>query len=371
MLLLLAASFYFYASWNQLAGPAHRASRPLMDYVIARGMEALRRAALRRKLLLLQPGRQPRPALVYFKYANFFLALAGRTRCTRPAAQASLPVLQRDPADRHLVLHLRGDQLHGGRLPPARCRPSATWPTSCCSSCSSRTWSPGRSSAPATSCRRSAGRKRWNWPRLHLGVQFFLHGPVQEAGHRRPHGPVRRPGLRRPRRTIGTGAVWLAVARLRPADLLRLLRLHRHGLGSAHLLGYKLAQNFNMPYLAANIAEFWRRWHISLSSWLRDYLFIPLGGSRAGPLADLPQPADHHDAGRPVARGAAGPSCCGALHGLLLIVHRLFRASVRRPRWRVAGAKDVDMSAAAIGLTFLSISLLWIFFRLYDAVAAA
>ena len=53
-------------------------------------------------------------------------------------------------------------------------------------------------------------------------------------------------------------------------------------LGSAHLLGYKLAQNFNMPYLAANIAEFWRRWHISLSTWLRDYLFIPLGGSRGG-----------------------------------------------------------------------------------------
>ena len=51
-------------------------------------------------------------------------------------------------------------------------------------------------------------------------------------------------------------------------------------LGTAHLLGYRLAENFNMPYLSRNISEFWRRWHISLSSWLRDYLFIPLGGSR-------------------------------------------------------------------------------------------
>ena len=51
-------------------------------------------------------------------------------------------------------------------------------------------------------------------------------------------------------------------------------------IGTAHMLGYKLSRNFNMPYLAANIADFWRRWHISLSSWLRDYLFIPLGGSR-------------------------------------------------------------------------------------------
>ena len=51
-------------------------------------------------------------------------------------------------------------------------------------------------------------------------------------------------------------------------------------LGCAHLLGYRLAQNFNMPYLAVNVSEFWRRWHMSLSSWIRDYLFIPMGGSR-------------------------------------------------------------------------------------------
>lgn len=52
------------------------------------------------------------------------------------------------------------------------------------------------------------------------------------------------------------------------------------GRGSALLLGYKVPENFNWPFLAANLTEFWRRWHISLSTWLRDYLFIPLGGSR-------------------------------------------------------------------------------------------
>lgn len=50
--------------------------------------------------------------------------------------------------------------------------------------------------------------------------------------------------------------------------------------GSALLFGYKVPINFNLPYLAANAADFWNRWHISLSTWLRDYLFIPLGGSR-------------------------------------------------------------------------------------------
>ena len=54
------------------------------------------------------------------------------------------------------------------------------------------------------------------------------------------------------------------------------------GRGSALLFGYKVPENFNLPFLAANLTDFWRRWHISLSTWLRDYLFIPMGGSRGG-----------------------------------------------------------------------------------------
>jgi alginate O-acetyltransferase complex protein AlgI len=54
--------------------------------------------------------------------------------------------------------------------------------------------------------------------------------------------------------------------------------------GCAKLLGYELPVNFNQPYLATSIADFWRRWHMTLSRWLRDYLYIPLGGSRGGRL---------------------------------------------------------------------------------------
>jgi alginate O-acetyltransferase complex protein AlgI len=52
--------------------------------------------------------------------------------------------------------------------------------------------------------------------------------------------------------------------------------------GTAALLGFKLMKNFDLPYLAASLREFWRRWHISLSSWFRDYLYLPLGGNRRG-----------------------------------------------------------------------------------------
>ena len=53
-------------------------------------------------------------------------------------------------------------------------------------------------------------------------------------------------------------------------------------IGSAQILGFELTQNFEQPYLATSVADFWRRWHISLTSWFRDYIYIPLGGSRKG-----------------------------------------------------------------------------------------
>ncbi len=71
--------------------------------------------------------------------------------------------------------------------------------------------------------------------------------------------------------------------------------------GTSRMLGIELMENFNHPYFAADITTFWRRWHISLSTWLRDYLYIPLGGNRGTALFTLPQHHDHHAARRPVA----------------------------------------------------------------------
>ena len=51
-------------------------------------------------------------------------------------------------------------------------------------------------------------------------------------------------------------------------------------IGSARVMGFKLSKNFNHPHFAVSVGDFWRRWHISLSTWLKDYVYIPLGGSR-------------------------------------------------------------------------------------------
>ena len=55
-------------------------------------------------------------------------------------------------------------------------------------------------------------------------------------------------------------------------------------IGLALLMGFKLPQNFNQPYLSTSITDFWRRWHMSLSNWLKDYLYVPLGGNRKGKI---------------------------------------------------------------------------------------
>ncbi|GIS08058.1 MAG: hypothetical protein CM15mP112_01700 [Flavobacteriales bacterium] len=58
-------------------------------------------------------------------------------------------------------------------------------------------------------------------------------------------------------------------------------------IGTAKLFGFHLMQNFSFPYFSRDIAEFWRRWHISLSTWFRDYIYIPLGGSRVSEIKKL------------------------------------------------------------------------------------
>jgi alginate O-acetyltransferase complex protein AlgI len=73
-------------------------------------------------------------------------------------------------------------------------------------------------------------------------------------------------------------------------------------IGFARMLGVRLPQNFNWPYVAKNIQDFWQRWHISLSTWIRDYVYIPLGGSRHGLF-------------RKVANGILAFALCGLWHG--------------------------------------------------------
>ncbi len=137
----------------------------------------------------------------------------------------------------------------------------------------------------------------------------------------------------------------------------------------AGLLGYSLTINFNFPYFASSITDFWRRWHISLSTWLRDYLYISLGGNRGPTLFTYRNILLTMLLGG-LWHGASWVFVLwGGLHGAGLIAHRLWT----RARESSAGAvaKVPRLSAAlghvfAVCLTFYFVCLCWIFFRAVD-----
>jgi len=106
----------------------------------------------------------------------------------------------------------------------------------------------------------------------------------------------------------------------------------------AGLLGYSLTINFNFPYFASSITDFWRRWHISLSSWLRDYLYISLGGNRGSTLFTYRNILLTMLLGG-LWHGASWVFVLwGGLHGVALIVHRQW-ARLSQQLW--AGSKQL------------------------------
>lgn len=135
--------------------------------------------------------------------------------------------------------------------------------------------------------------------------------------------------------------------------------------GVSRMLGVELLVNFRQPYLARNITEFWRQWHISLSNWLRDYLYIPLGGNRRGRTLTIVNLMITMLLGGLWHGASWNFVVWGGLHGLYLVVHRVRRAgnvSADLPGWR---------DLPAIGLTFGVVSMTWIFFRAADFATAA
>ena len=122
-------------------------------------------------------------------------------------------------------------------------------------------------------------------------------------------------------------------------------------IGIGRMLGFRIPENFNQPYLAQNFPEFWRRWHITLSDWFREYLYIPLGGKRVSPARNylnlwivfLVSGLWH---------GANWTFIIwGIYHGLFIVVERRFEVSKRLGK------------SLSIFLTFFLIMIGWVFFR--------
>ncbi|MDR1022601.1 MAG: MBOAT family protein [Prevotellaceae bacterium] len=133
-------------------------------------------------------------------------------------------------------------------------------------------------------------------------------------------------------------------------------------IGLALLLGFRLPPNFNSPYRAASLREFWQRWHISLSSWLRDYLYIPLGGNRKGRARTYINLILTMLLGG-LWHGASYKFVVwGGLHGVALALGKL----VKERRAKAPRRKFKLPAFVPILLTFHFVCLTWIFFRAAD-----
>ncbi len=127
-------------------------------------------------------------------------------------------------------------------------------------------------------------------------------------------------------------------------------------IGLALLLGFYLPINFDSPYQSSSVTEFWRRWHISLSSWLKDYLYISLGGNRKGIIRTYINLSITMILGG-LWHGANWKFVLwGIMHGLMLVIEKIIRSFLRIP-------KNIIFKISGVLITFHFVTFCWIFFR--------
>jgi len=125
----------------------------------------------------------------------------------------------------------------------------------------------------------------------------------------------------------------------------------------ASLFGYKLPQNFNFPYLSRSFGEFWKRWHMTLGLWLKEYLYIPLGGNRKGELKNYLNLMVVMVLGGLWHGASVNYLLWGAFHGSLLVVERIFSHFIHFP-------KNIFIESVQILSVFTLVTLGWLFFQL-------
>jgi alginate O-acetyltransferase complex protein AlgI len=356
--LLLIASFVFYAAWSKWLALLIGVST-VLDYLVGLGLEATARPRLR-KLLLGLSLTANLGLLFFFKYANFFLhALTEAAGLF--GLEFALPVLKilapigisfyTFEAINYVV------DVYYRRIRAARDLSHFMLFI---------LFFPHLIAGPIVRARDFlpliARRKHWSWLRAGAGVQLILLGVIKKLAVADRLALYVDPVFADPG-AFGSWAVWQTAAAYAVQVYCDFSGYSDMACGLAHLFGYHLARNFNLPLLSRNQTEFWRRWHISLSIWIRDYLYIPLGGSRKGTwrtyrnlFLTLAAAGLWHGAGW-------GYLLFGVLQGFLVSGHKLFAGwCERRPRLKRALETGAG-TAARVLLTFVVFCASLVIFR--------
>jgi alginate O-acetyltransferase complex protein AlgI len=278
---VMAASFAFYV-WSGPVFPLLVLASALADHLLAGAIarDHRRRQAVRR-LLVAVGILQNLAILVWFKYANFLvdnldplLAAAGFERVA--LAKIALPVGVSFVVFEKITYLV---DVHRGLTPPA---------SSLVKYLLYVFFFPKLLAGPIIKYHEIAGQiealPRAAWDDFASGFLRFMLGVIKKALIADTLGTGADTMFAEPGAAPGCAEAWWGILCFTFQIYFDFSSYSDMAIGLARMLGVRLAENFNMPYIATSMTEFWRRWHISLTSWIREYLYIPLGGNRVSPL---------------------------------------------------------------------------------------
>jgi alginate O-acetyltransferase complex protein AlgI len=353
--LLLFASYFFYMSWNPWLVTLIIGST-VLDYCIGLRLHQTARAD-RRRLLLVCSIVGNLGVLAVFKYADFFV-LSLREMMQTLGVQANLSTLS-------IILPVGISfytfqsmsytiDIYRRRIEPTR---------SFIEFALFVAFFPQLVAGPIVKARDLLPQlktdRRFSWGRLESGTVLFMVGLTKKLLIADQLAGVVDPVFAQPERYV-TGDLWLAMFCYGGQIYCDFSGYTDMAIAAARVLGFDLKPNFLNPYLATSLSDFWRRWHVSLSTWLRDYLYIPLGGSRCGRLLTWRNLTITMLLGG-LWHGASWTFVIwGAIHAVALIVGKVFEVPRARPAGRLATYVRV---VPAWALTLLVVHVAWVFFR--------
>ncbi|WP_276353567.1 MBOAT family O-acyltransferase [Cohnella caldifontis] len=203
--------------------------------------------------------------------------------------------------------------------------------------------------------------KKITWDDIRYGVYLFIIGMIKKIIIADQLSPVVKEFFDKGSHLTGTES-WMAAYTFSFYIYNDFSAYSDMAIGLGIMMGVRFADNFKSPYLSSNPSEFWRRWHITLSRWIRDYIYIGLGGNRKGPfrlylnlmIAMLISGLWH---------GAMWTFVIwGGIHGLLQVIHRL-SLGLNRFRWIAAVRESLVYRILAIFVFFNVVSWTWVFFH--------
>lgn len=198
------------------------------------------------------------------------------------------------------------------------------------------------------------------WRNVKIGAFIFAGGLIKKALFADNLAPLVDELYAQPER-LDLMRAWLATVAFGMEIYLDFSGYSEMALGLARMLGVSLPLNFQFPYISRNPAEFWSRWHITLSRWLRDYLYIPLGGNRNGALLTYRNLFLTMLLGG-LWHGASWAFVVwGFLHGTLLVFHRLLNQGLRA----LGTGETLDRALSLLGwpFMFVAVHFTWVYFR--------